>query len=129
MAVPPQDPPTFSAADIEMAKRVARNVNQRLRAAGISGLRTSVQACYAQARKTLKESSVAYCYVLDLVADTVYARTPAQWDDFWTDESAHDRVMAVLRFVRPDPSAAARSVQAWGALRPLAMEQLATLYP
>jgi hypothetical protein len=60
--------PDANSSDALFAKHVAQNFHLQYKKAGIAGMRYSVESCYALARKTLKESTIEYCYLLDQLA-------------------------------------------------------------
>ncbi|SDR49596.1 Inhibitor of vertebrate lysozyme (Ivy) [Rhizobiales bacterium GAS113] len=115
-----QVPIVKPTADAELAKRVARNFTDRYKAAGMTGLKISVQSCYGVAIKAAKERSLEYCYLLDLFASAIDAGTlkklGMQQEQYWLANSVSERAAGALRLVAPANSSIPQTLQSWGAL-------------
>jgi len=128
----PSGSPQASAVDeIALAKRVARNFNQQYKKAAMVGLRMSVEACYGQARKTLREESIEYCYLLDQLScaidDAMMQKLNRPQEDYWLCTTAIARTAAVLTLAEPDPQVRALNLQRWTAAKSTSLNELGSL--
>ena len=120
-----------SEEETVLAKRVARNFSQRYKKAGMAGLKESIEACYGQVRKTLKESSLEYCYLLDQLACAIDEATSQQFKmpqaSYWQCASALGRTVSVMALMQSDPQARLWSLQRWAAAKSMSLSELAAL--
>jgi hypothetical protein len=111
-----------------LAKRVAQNFDRQFKKGGMSGIKNSVESCYALARKTLKESTIEYCYLLDQLASAVDAAAMEglnrPQDEYWRPRTALARTMTL---VRTNPEKYSRTLQHWADIGLLSLKELAAL--
>jgi hypothetical protein len=117
--------------DAEQAKRVARNFNERYAKLGMAGIKSSVQTCYAATTKSLKERSMQYCFLLDLVASTVDAETATRLglaqEPYWSKSAVWARALAAVSAIQPNSSIASDMLSRWSAGLPIAMQELSVV--
>jgi hypothetical protein len=129
--------PTISATgaqldnDSLLVNRVAKNFDRQYRKAGMTGIRSSIEACYAQARKAAKLTALEYCYLLDQVSSAVDAefaeKSNAPQQGFWRPQSALARTMAIMKFVEIDGEKSGKTIQHWASLNALTLRELASI--
>jgi hypothetical protein len=94
----------------------------------MAGLKASVEACYERSRKTLKEATIQYCYLLDQLASSVDAAVMQnlniRQDEYWQTQSAVKRTIEVLKLIRSDPEENMQTLRLWASLKATAMKEL-----
>jgi hypothetical protein len=114
--------------DTALAKRVARNFDQQFKKAGMAGLKVSVDACYVQARKTPKESTIEYCYLLDQLACSVDEAATKKMNipqqSYWYCTTAFARTAAAMTLIQADPQSRSWTLQRWAAAKTIAFGEL-----
>jgi hypothetical protein len=125
----PAKPPLES--DAVFAKRVARNFSDRYKAAGMIGLKTSVQNCYGVAIKAAKVRSVEYCYLLDLAASAIDAATLRKLglaqEQYWLATSVSERAAGALRVIEPANASIPQTLAAWGTMLNVVLREAAQI--
>jgi hypothetical protein len=130
-SIPPSSassPANVNQDDTALAKRVARNFDQQFKKAGMAGLKVSIDACYVQARKTPKESTIEYCYLLDQLAcsvdETATKKMNISQENYWYCTTALARTMAAMTLIQADPQARSWTLQRWVAAKAIAFGEL-----
>jgi hypothetical protein len=122
--------PDITPTEAALAKRVARHFDQQYKKTGMEGIRGSVESCYALARKTPREPTIEYCYILDQLASAVDASTMKQLgypqDKYWQPQTAVARTAAVLALVHSNPGEYSQILQHWTAIEALSERELAS---
>jgi hypothetical protein len=108
---------------LKTARRVAFNFDQQFKKTCLPRIKISVEACYAQARKLLTTSAIAYCYILDQVA-SMKAKSMGLPDTYWEPQNIAYRAKAVLDLAQIAPELGVRMLQTWSTLTPTALKYL-----